>query len=205
MLHHCSVAELHRHVEPESVDIILTDPPYPKEFLPCWRELAEFASYALKPGGHLFAMSGKAWLPQVFDSFSGVVGIRYNWTICMGPLTQGNAPCIGRRVKGSCWKPILWYVKPPSVVSEQTRDLVSPSGADKRFHKWGQGGSEWVGILDSLKRPKPALIVDPFVGGGTTAVIAVREGYEFIGADIDSDCIEITEQRLATRQEYLFT
>ena len=203
-LHHCAVSELHQHVEPESVDIILCDPPYPKTFLSCWRELAEFASHALKRGGHLFAMSGHAWLPEILTFFADYPDLRYNWMLAMGPYTP-TATCIGRHISRCEWKPVLWYIKPPVSINVRMRDWLQHIVRDKRFHKWGQGGREWIQILDRLKRPRPAIIADPFLGGGTTAVIAVQEGYDFIGADIDAECIEITEQRLATRQEFLFT
>lgn len=36
MIYHSSCAELAAVVPEGSVDIIITDPPYPKEFLPCW-------------------------------------------------------------------------------------------------------------------------------------------------------------------------
>ena len=45
-------------------------PPYPKEYLHTWAELAEFAAYALRPGGHLLAMSGQMWLPEVMDAMN---------------------------------------------------------------------------------------------------------------------------------------
>ncbi len=40
------------------------------------------------------------------------------------------------------------------------------------------------------------LIVDPFIGSGTTAVAAVMEGRRFIGCDIDAGCVETTRRRL---------
>ena len=56
-----SCAALVGHVEAESVDVIITDPPYPGEFLSCWDELAAFAVHALKPGGSLVTMSGQTF------------------------------------------------------------------------------------------------------------------------------------------------
>ena len=36
------------------------------------------------------------------------------------------------------------------------------------------------------------LVCDPFVGGGTTAVVARELGCSFIGCDIDADCVATT-------------
>lgn len=53
---HCSCAKLREVVDPGSVDLIVTDPPYAKSCLPLWTELGEFAVHALKPGGFLVSM-----------------------------------------------------------------------------------------------------------------------------------------------------
>ncbi len=42
-----------------------------------------------------------------------------------------------------------------------------------------------------------ALIADPFVGSGTTAVAALRLGRRFRGSDIDPECVELTRARVA--------
>jgi site-specific DNA-methyltransferase (adenine-specific) len=39
-------------------------------------------------------------------------------------------------------------------------------------------------------------ILDPFVGGGTTAVVSLKRGCSFIGIDIDENCIKKTEERV---------
>ena len=40
------------------------------------------------------------------------------------------------------------------------------------------------------------LIVDPFIGSGTTAVAAFLEGRRFLGCDLDPGCAETTRRRL---------
>lgn len=204
LLFHADIRSMHHVIEQASVDVILTDPPYPQEFLPCWEYLAHFADYALKPGGHLFAMSGHVWLPEVFAALGKAKETRYNWCLNMGPLTHGAHTNIGRRIIRNRWKPILWYVKPPHSVHEQMSDNVRVSARDKRFHHWGQDIGCWRYILDCLKRPKPALICDPFLGGGTSAVVCAEEGYAFVGNDIDPECITTTIGRLNTLQPRLF-
>ena len=49
-------------IEPASLDAIITDPPYPKEFAEVWPMLAKFAAEALKPEGILVALSGSGTL-----------------------------------------------------------------------------------------------------------------------------------------------
>lgn len=187
-------------IAPNSLDIILTDPPYPKEFLHCWDALATFAQRTLKPGGHLFAMSGHVWLPQVLAALDTATDLRYNWMLSMGPLNEGAHTNIGRRIVRSTWKPILWYIKPPSSIHEQLSDNIRVGRKDKRYHFWGQGAGSFEFILGSLKRPKPYVVCDPFLGGGTTAILCAQLGIPFIGCDIDAQCIATTTERLNTLQ-----
>lgn len=40
------------------------------------------------------------------------------------------------------------------------------------------------------------VVLDPFMGSGTTAVVAVRHGRQWIGCDIDERNIELINERL---------
>lgn len=48
-----------------------------------------------------------------------------------------------------------------------------------------------VGVL-----PKDSIIIDPFMGSGTTGVACKELGYEFIGCEIDSEYFDIAKERL---------
>jgi hypothetical protein len=63
----------------ENVDAIITDPPYSKQYLHLYEDLARFASQVLKPGGSLLTMAGVAYLPQILK----MIGqhLNYQWTI----------------------------------------------------------------------------------------------------------------------------
>jgi len=60
----CSVAEFG---PAEPVDWIITDPPYPREFLPVYADLAATAARILRPGGSLLCMVGQSYLPQIVE------------------------------------------------------------------------------------------------------------------------------------------
>jgi DNA modification methylase len=40
------------------------------------------------------------------------------------------------------------------------------------------------------------LVIDPFLGGGTTAIAALRTQRRFLGIDIDESMIETTRRRI---------
>ena len=61
-----------------------------------------------------------------------------------------------------------------------------------RFHRWGQ---KIPGIIDVFSR-KGDLIVDYFLGGGTTAVVCKRLERNFIGFEIDRQAYDIAVSRV---------
>ena len=48
------------------------------------------------------------------------------------------------------------------------------------------------------------IILDPFLGSGTTGVACKELGYEFIGCEIDSDYFDIAKERIAVETSTLF-
>lgn len=53
-----------------------------------------------------------------------------------------------------------------------------------------------IGIL-----PKGSLIVDPFMGSGTTGVACKKLGYDFVGIEIDKEYFEIAQERINQQKE----
>ena len=46
-------------------------------------------------------------------------------------------------------------------------------------------------------RPNPNdIVLDPFLGGGTTGISAILSGRKFIGADIEQKCLDTTLERV---------
>jgi hypothetical protein len=55
-------------IKDNSIDLILTDPPYPGEFLPLYEDLGVFAKRVLKDGGFLVSYAGHIHLPKVMEN-----------------------------------------------------------------------------------------------------------------------------------------
>jgi site-specific DNA-methyltransferase (adenine-specific) len=55
--------------------------------------------------------------------------------------------------------------------------------------------------LVRLVTPPDGLIIDPFVGSGTTGMAAALEGRSFLGIDQDADYVRIAEARIVSVQE----
>jgi site-specific DNA-methyltransferase (adenine-specific) len=50
------------------------------------------------------------------------------------------------------------------------------------------------------KTPTGGVVLDPFMGSGTTGMAAVMEGRDFIGIEIDPDYFAIAERRIQEAQ-----
>ena len=53
-----------------------------------------------------------------------------------------------------------------------------------------------MAYLIRLVTPPNGLILDPFVGSGTTGIAAVREGFRFVGIEIDDGFVELSKNRI---------
>ena len=197
-LYTCPIAKAHQKLLPDSVDWIVTDPPYPKDYLAVYVDLARFANRVLKPGGSLLCMCGQSYLLTVGTMLSSK--LQYHWELAY--LTPGGkSPQLFQKRVNSFWKPVLWFTKGDysgKWIGDVSKSQVNDN--DKRHHHWGQSES---GIHDLIRRfAKPGDVVcDPFVGGGTVAVVAVRMGISFIGMDIDKETVSRTRQRLAELED----
>lgn len=188
---HSDIADL--DIEDCNIDAILTDPPYPAEYLPVYADLADLANRVLKPGGSLFAMCGQSYLPEIMAILAE--RMTYNWTLAY--LTPGGqAPQIWQRKVNTFWKPVLWFTKGTyggKWLGDVCKSDVNDN--DKRFHFWGQSVSGMVDLVDRCTNAGD-LILDPFCGGGATGVAALLNNRMFTGSDIDADMIETTRTRL---------
>ena len=207
-LHHGDFSELLNHglIEDNSLDFIITDPPYDKESIPLFYGLAEFSRWALKPGGSLLCLGGTMWWREQLaemERASEGFDLKFWWmlTYHMTDRVQKASQIFPRRVYVK-WKPIFWFVNGDYTGEWVPDTFVCPPQTEetKQYHEWGQHVKPFIDILEAFAFPGQ-LVCDPFVGGGTTAVAAVHRGCGFIGADINADAIETTAQRIEQLME----
>jgi len=181
-------------IAPQSIDAIITDPPYPREYLSLYGELAQGAARVLRLGGSMLVMVGQSYLPDILALMTPHV--RYHWTVAY--LTPGgqSAQLWQRRVN-TFWKPVLWFVNGEydgQWIGDVARSDVNDN--DKRYHGWGQSESGMADLIERCTKPGD-VILDPFCGAGTTGVAAIALGRGFIGIDLDESAVKITKARLA--------
>lgn len=185
-------SEITKDIEPGSIDVIITDPPYPKEYLDVYQDLAIVAKRLLKPGGSLVVMIGQSYLPEILAKM--VPHIRYHWVLSY--LTPGGQSAqMWQRKVNTFWKPLLWFTNGDYTgdwIGDVTKSAVNDN--DKRFHDWGQSESGMADIINRFSKPGET-ILDPFMGGGTTGIIAVKMRRKFIGIDKDEAAVEASKRR----------
>lgn len=146
-LHLGNCLEVLKDFEDNSIDSIVTDPPYGLSFMgkkwdydvpstEIWKECLR----VLKPGGHLLAFAGTRTQHRM----------------------AVNIENAGFEIRDM----IAWVY---GCLDEQTQLVIPPGGT----------------------------VLDPFMGSGSTGKAAMKEGFNFIGIEMDEDYLEIAEKRIA--------
>ena len=168
---------LHGVLPDNSVDLFLTDPPYVETCIPLFGKLAELAQAKLKPGGFALVCTGVHHLPSVLAEMTRYLD--YFWMLVVrydGPYARMWAKKIQPH-----FYPILMLTK---------RTGTKPKNG------WGKSHIQFGYWINRLTSPDE-LVVDPFVGGGTTPVACVATGRRFLGTEIDPGVAAAARARCA--------
>lgn len=173
-----------------SYDWIITDPPYPKEFLPLFETLYHKSKEWLKPGGLLVIMSGQQHFSEVMQYLKD----DYYW---LGAYLTPNHPTpLRQRQVNTSWKPIIFVAPNGHYNGKIFGDVFKSTydGKDKDAHKWGQSVDGMVDMVQRLCLPGER-ILDPFCGAGSTGIAALKHGCLFDGVEIDESNVSISRLR----------
>jgi len=178
--------EVIKNIPDNSIDLILTDPPYPdyyKEIYQYKDGLLDFLNqYSCK---QLIFWSAKVDFPLDYTAI-------HIWDKLLGVASQYER--IFERNGGKNWK--VFRANPNSnwVSAQMNReDMFSGHPSQKPI--------KLIKELIEKYSKEGDLILDPFIGSGTTAVAAKQLNRNYIGIEISEKYCEIARQRL--RQEVL--
>lgn len=176
--------EIAKDIPDGSVDIIITDPPYPHEFIGCWSQLSEVAARILKPHGLCIAYSGKLHLDECMARLGE--HLSFYWQIV---FMQTVMPTIHPRKVNTKYKPILVFQNVPAgeKVCAHDRyfiDVIEGEKVEKEAHEWQQSADGVEKLVDIFTNVND-LIFEPFSGGGTTALVARHMNRRCIACEID--------------------
>jgi hypothetical protein len=152
------------------------------------------------------------------------------WTVTTKPFKGAHfatfppdliEPCVlaGTSTRGVCPHCGAPYVR--SVERTSHTDPHERSQAQERAqsngipsHRAGSGLHSHPPTVDTVGwhpscdcaagEPIPATVLDPFSGAGTTGLVAVKLGRAYIGIDVKPEYVELSRERLAKAQPWLF-
>jgi len=188
--------ELINIIPDESVDLIFTDPPYPKEYLYLYEWLGSSATDKLKQNHFLFAYAGAYWKNEVMNRLGQKLD--YYWDFIL--KHQGNTTILWPKRIISGYKSILCYTKGRCLPKTNVLGLFIGTGSDKRFHKWGQEETSARYYIDYFTN-EGDLVFDPFLGGGTTAIVCKYLNRRLIGFEKDEITFNIAVERLKNQDK----
>lgn len=200
-------------LEPKSIDLVLTDPPYGVGYSTGYRKNVARSSTRLK--------YDLATSPLMNDT-AAMIGPLMNDTAAMywfaAPERLDDVMPVVRSIgeltnvlvwdKGNCtagdldttygeqWEAVLYVRKSRlALIGGRDRDILRFSrGNTADYHHPTQKPIELIRYLAG--RHRPGLILDPFMGSGTTLRAAMDLGRKAIGIEIEERYCEIAARRL---------
>jgi ParB-like chromosome segregation protein Spo0J len=198
------VEQSQKEIADSSIDLILSDPPYSREYLPLYEELAKLAIRVLKHGGSLVFYVGHIILDEVigiFNNFSltntNSINLKYWWILSV--KHSGHHTKIHPRYVFAEWKPLIWYIKGDRindlVISNTIGDYIESTPPLKIEHEWQQSTTEAEYIIKNLTIENQT-VLDPMMGSGTTGLAALNLYRKFIGIEKNPETFEIAKVRI---------
>lgn len=175
-----------------SVDLIVTDPPYPKAYEYLYAAMAKEARRVLRRGGSLVTLCGHYQMARVLPAIGE--HLKYRWCIKYDQPGSHARMAMGIMVT---WKPLLWYVNGALSPRRNVMDCaIGKQRSKSSGHPWEQEMGYALWAIQNLSDSSD-VVLDPFMGSGTTGVACLLEGRRFIGVELDADYYAIARKRLA--------
>lgn len=174
-----------------SIDCIITDPPYPYEFIEVWSKLSRFAKRVLKPNGFCIAYSGQMYLPEVMKRMSE--NLDYYWTFAV--YHEGQTQIVNGINLMCRWKPVLIFQNGKKKIENTFQDYFISEQREKNGHDWQQSKSGVAYLIEMFTKPMDT-ILEPFAGSGTTIIAAKEKKRKVLAAEINEQTYNIAKSLL---------
>lgn len=198
-----------KQIPNKSVDLVLTDPPYGVNKAE-WDKIAptkwcKEISRVMKNNATLLIFCGKQnrfEVEKVLRETGLIFWQELIWLYKNGGITRKNS-------YNGHHEPILWFVKNKENFHLDFEDALwidtwtvidhsrpqSNFKKDKKIHPT-QKSRDVIKRLIKYHSKKGDIVLDPFMGSGTTAVAAKQLSRHFIGCEINKDYIKLAKKRI---------
>jgi len=205
VIYHADCRDVLPTLEAGSIDLVLTDPDYNGRNIGVGDRTYESGMPQMPPDEY------RAWCQEWFGLAQRLTsrialscGIRniWNYPPARWVLAWVKPGAVVYNGTGgfNVWEPILLYGEgiPKVVLDVYTSTPRNLTRGPERGHPCPKNPGLWEWLLASISRPGET-VLDPFLGSGTTAVVAKKLGRHCIGIEIEEKYCEIAVARL--RQE----
>jgi hypothetical protein len=197
---YCPCDFRHLPVDPGTVDAIITDIPYVREWLSNAAEFAEWCRHVLKPGGVMVT-----WYSQHhLDECMAILGrhLHYQWILASPTYGAGDMRWLDFNPR---FQLALVYGRDEQVRLKRKTDDVTPGGIidwfdagpiDKSVHRHQKTVCQMQYLVEAFTHERD-LVCDPCAGSFTTAVACWNTNRRFLGGDINPDCLDMAREKFA--------
>ena len=192
--------EVMKELSEGSIDAIITDPPYGinkkkiqnDETLYVYFNIIPISFYLLKDNTFLVLFSSIEKIGEVIK-FCENSDFKYRWQTIFyikNGMVRGS-------LGFSVYYPTLFFMKGYAKIKQQLRDVIEGIYSPKiiRYHPYQKDLKYVEKIVETISNSSN-LILDPFLGSGTTAVACENLNRRWIGIEIEEKYCEITKKRI---------
>jgi len=207
-LHNGDCLEYMDTMQPESIDCVITDPPYSvptqaafgrkvikrlsdlaiQEFY--FSEIKKRFERILKPNAPVFIFCDDAYYPVLFALF-------YEWQ--QTNLIIWNKGRIGMGNPFRRKHELLFYANRESItLNDEVKHI--PTIVDYTITKKYHGAEKPVKLIERFINslvPQNGVVFDPFMGSGSTGVACLETGRSFVGVELEKSYFEIAQERVS--------
>jgi DNA modification methylase len=215
-LYHADCRDVLRGMESESVDFVLTDPPYLVSYRP-----SQYKVRWPKNRGVIQGDNDGRWLAPVFSDLWRVLVADslclsfYGWPnadafmtvwklVGFRPVSQivcvKNGFGLGYFSRAQHESAILLAKGKPKKPAKAISDVLDWRRVIHAEHQ-NQKPLAMISTLMAAYAPRKSLVVDPFCGSGTTLIAARDLGHRAIGVELEERYCEIAAKRLLEPRE----
>jgi site-specific DNA-methyltransferase (adenine-specific) len=204
-----------RSIPSGSVDLVITDPPY--ESLEKHRAVGTTTrlKQSKASSNEWFQIFPNARFPELFEQVFRVLKRNAHFYLYCDPETMFVAKPLAEAAGFKFWKPLIWDKRTIGMgyhyraryecilfFEKGKRKLADLGIADIITHRRIIGGypaekpPEVSEVLVTQSSLAGELVIDPFMGSGSTGVAAARHGRNFAGNDLCREAVDITRARM---------